>query len=74
MKQAISKEKAAAALKQEELGVPLDDIIREMGVSRETYLGWRRGYCGIAASAGMPTVEQPPDSNIHISRTQKDEE
>jgi hypothetical protein len=44
MKQAISLEKVAAALKQEELGVPLEDIIQEMGVSRETYLGWRRGH------------------------------
>lgn len=44
MKQAISMEKVAAALKQEELGVPLEDIIKEMGVSRETYLRWRQGH------------------------------
>ena len=44
MKQAISMEKVAAALKQEELGVPLEDIIKEMGVSRETYLRWRQEH------------------------------
>jgi putative transposase len=44
MKQAISLEKVAAALKQEELGVPLEDIIQEMGISRETYLDWRQGH------------------------------
>ena len=68
MKHAISKRKIAAALKQEELGVPVEDIIRELGVSRETYLSWRRGYHGAADGAAMPAGEQPPDSNIRIPR------
>ena len=67
----ISKEKAAAALKQEELGVPLEDIIRDMGVSRETYLDWRRSYRGIGADT--PAAEQPPDRNIQIPRGKEDE-
>ncbi|HEY4318757.1 MAG TPA: hypothetical protein VGN04_14250 [Herbaspirillum sp.] len=61
MKQAISKEKVAAALKQEELGVPVEDIIREMGVSRETYMSWRLSYFGIAASAGMLEMPRKPE-------------
>jgi putative transposase len=68
MKQAISREKVAAALKQEELGVPVEDIIREMGVSLETYLDWRRSF---DATADM---SQFPESNIKASRTEHDED
>ncbi|RXZ36871.1 hypothetical protein D9O50_10495 [Oxalobacteraceae bacterium CAVE-383] len=67
IKREISKDKVAAALKQEELGVPLEDIIREMGVTRETYLGWRRDFSRAAAPAGG----QPPDCNIKIPDTGK---
>jgi hypothetical protein len=69
MKQAISMEKIAAALKQEELGVPLEDIIKEMGVSRDMYLSWRAGH--IATSDLVQTIdpdEAPdpgPDSDSH---------
>ena len=57
MKQAISLEKVAAALKQEELGVPLEDIIKEMGVSRETYLGWRRGHVATTDLEKIPDAD-----------------
>jgi hypothetical protein len=68
MKQAISREKVAAALKQEELGVPVEDIIREMGVSLETYLDWRRGFDATA------DLGQIPDANIKAPRAEHDEE
>jgi hypothetical protein len=69
MKQAISMEKVAAALKQEELGVPLEDIIKEMGVSRETYLKWRAGHVAtsdlvqLADPDDDPDLDLDPDSN-----------
>ena len=69
----ISREKAAAALKQEELGVPLEDIIRELGISREAYLSWRRGYRGAAGNAAPPAAGQLPDRSIDIPGGKKDE-
>jgi putative transposase len=63
MKQSISREKVAAALKQEELGVPLEDIIRELGVTRETYLGWRRKYNAAAwAKPAFDNAAKTPQS------------
>ncbi|HWZ46759.1 MAG TPA: hypothetical protein VNX00_00890 [Herbaspirillum sp.] len=64
MKQAISMEKVAAALKQEELGVPLEDIIKEMGVSRETYLRWRQGHVATTdlEQISDPDSESDPES------------
>ncbi|MDB5991928.1 MAG: hypothetical protein JWQ10_3331 [Herbaspirillum sp.] len=53
-------EKVAAALKQEELGVPLEDIIKEMGVSRETYLRWRAGH---VATTDLEQIIDP-DSDL----------
>ena len=68
MKQVISMEKVAAALKQEELGVPLEDIIKEMGVSREMYLRWRKG--DVATS----DLEQISDPDVEIKNQRADDE
>jgi putative transposase len=68
MKQAISKEKVAAALKQEELGVPVEDIIREMGVSLETYLEWRRGY---DASVDLDQILENKIKNPRMEQDEK---
>jgi hypothetical protein len=70
MKQAISLEKVAAALKQEELGVPLEDIIQEMGVSRETYLGWRRGHVATTDLKKIPDAEADPNAEADEEKPQ----
>lgn len=44
MKRNATTEQIAAALKQEELGMPLEDVIRQAGVSEKTFLGWKRQY------------------------------
>ncbi|MES2027058.1 MAG: transposase [Pseudomonadota bacterium] len=44
MKKAITSDQIAAALKQEELGMPLKDVIRQAGVSEHTFLDWKKRY------------------------------
>jgi putative transposase len=44
MKRIVTSEQIAAALKQEELGMPLADVIRQAGVSEKTFLSWKRQY------------------------------
>ncbi|HEY4073272.1 MAG TPA: hypothetical protein VGM52_09230 [Herbaspirillum sp.] len=77
MKQAISLEKVAAALKQEELGVPVEDIIQEMGVSLETYLDWRRGHVATTdlekISDADADTDAGADSNEERPRAPDDE-
>jgi putative transposase len=44
MKRNATSDQIAAALKQEELGMPLEDVIRQAGVSEKTFLGWKKQY------------------------------
>ncbi len=49
MKRTTTSEQIAAALKQEELGLPLEDIIRQAGVSEQTFLNWKKQYGALPA-------------------------
>ncbi|MFJ7566073.1 transposase [Herminiimonas sp. NPDC097707] len=51
MKRTITSDRIAAALKQEELGMPLKDVIRQAGVSEHTFLDWKKHY---SAMPGFP--------------------
>jgi putative transposase len=44
MKRPATSAQIAAALKQEELGMPLEDVIRQAGVSKQTFLSWKEQY------------------------------
>ncbi|AMP05803.1 transposase [Collimonas pratensis] len=48
----IPVDQIAAALKQEELGMPLADVIKQAGVTERTFLEWKRKY------GGMPDYPQ----------------
>jgi putative transposase len=43
----FSSDQIAAALKQEELGIPLADVIRQAGVTERTFLNWKKQYGGL---------------------------
>lgn len=47
MKKTITSDQIAAALKQEELGIPLEDVIRQAGVSEQTFLNWKKRYTAL---------------------------
>jgi putative transposase len=51
MKKTTTSDQIAAALKQEELGMPMQDVIREAGVSEQTFLSWKKRY---SAMPGFP--------------------
>lgn len=41
-----SVEQIVAALNQAELGMPVADLVRQLGVSEQTYYRWKRPYAG----------------------------
>jgi len=45
----FSSDQIAAALKQEELGMPLVDVIRQAGITERTFLNWKKQYSGLQA-------------------------
>ena len=46
----FSEEQIAMALRQGEVGTPVAEIIRKLGVSEQTYYRWKRKYGGLGVS------------------------
>ena len=42
-----SRDRIAAALKQEELGMSVSDVIRQAGITERTFQNWKKQYGGL---------------------------
>ena len=51
-KSRFSETQIVAILKEGEAGVPVAEIVRKHGISRNTYFGWRRRYAGAGIRLG----------------------
>jgi putative transposase len=45
-----TEEQIAFALKQAEVGTPVNEVIRKMGITEQTYYRWKRKYGGLGTS------------------------
>ncbi|MDY7546943.1 transposase [Glaciimonas sp. Gout2] len=43
----LSRDRIAEALKQEELGMPVADVIRQAGITERTFQSWKKQYGGL---------------------------
>ena len=43
----FSVEQIVAVLKQAELGLPVADLIRQVGISEQTFYRWKKEYAGL---------------------------
>jgi len=43
----LSRDRIAEALKQEELGMPVADVIRQAGITERTFQLWKKQYGGL---------------------------
>jgi putative transposase len=46
-KKRFSVEQIVAVLKQAELGVPVAELIRKVGISEQTFYRWKKQYVGL---------------------------
>ena len=46
-KKRFSVEQIVAVLKQAELGLPVADLIRQVGISEQTFYRWKKQYTGL---------------------------
>ena len=46
-KKRFSIEQIVAVLKQAELGMPVTDLIRHVGISEQTFYRWKKQYAGM---------------------------
>ena len=46
-KKRLSTEQIVAALKQAEMGLAVSDLIRQLGISEQTFYRWKKQYGGL---------------------------
>ena len=62
-----SEEQIAFALKQAELGTPVDEVCRKMGISDATFYNWRKKYGGLGPSE-VRRLKQLEEENAKLKR------
>lgn len=60
-------EQIVAILKQAELGMPVADIIRQVGISEQTFYRWKKQYTGLESSE-VRELRQLKDENARLKK------
>ena len=60
-------EQIAAVLKQAELGVPVAEVIRKVGISEGTYYLWKKQYAGLGINE-LRELRQLREENGRLKR------
>ena len=63
----FSVEQIVAALKQVELGMPVADLIRRLGISEVTYYRWKKQYAGMQSDQ-VRELKQLQDENARLKK------
>jgi putative transposase len=56
-----------AVLKQAELGLPVADLIRQVGISEQTFYRWKKQYAGLASDQ-VRELKQVVEENARLKR------
>ena len=62
-----SVEQVVAALKQHELGTPVADIARKLGVAEQTFYRWKKQYGGLEPGE-VRELKQLREENTRLKR------
>lgn len=63
----FSVEQIVAVLKQAELGMPVADVIRQTGISEQTFYRWKKQYAGMQSDQ-VRELKQLQDENTRLKR------
>ena len=66
-KSRFTQEQIVAILKQAEAGVSTTELIRQHGISRNTFYNWRRKYGGLEVSDAK-RLKQLEEENLKLKR------
>lgn len=66
-KSKFTDEQIAYALKQAELGTPVAEVCRKMGISDATFYNWRTKYGGLSPSE-LRRMKQLEEENAKLKR------
>lgn len=63
----FSVEQIVAVLKQAELGMPVADLIRQVGISEQTFCRWKKQYAGMQSDQ-VRELKQLQDENARLKK------
>ena len=63
----FSVEQIVAVLKQAELGMAVADIIRQVGISEQTFCRWKKQYAGMQSDQ-VRELKQLQDENARLKK------
>ena len=63
----FSVEQIVAVLKQAELGMPVPDLIRQIGISEQTFYRWKTQYAGLQSDQ-VREFKQLQDENARLKK------
>ena len=63
----FSVEQIVAVLKQAELGMPVADLIRHVGISEQTFYRWKKQYAGLQSDQ-VREFKQLQDENSRLKK------
>ena len=66
-KKRFSAEQIVAILKQAELGIPIAELIRQVGVSEQTFYRWKKKYGGLEVDQ-VRQLKQLREENFRLKR------
>jgi putative transposase len=66
-KKRFSIEQIVAVLKQAELGLPVADLIRQVGISEQTFYRWKKQYAGLEPDQ-VRELKQVVEENARLKR------
>jgi putative transposase len=67
VKKRFSVEQIVAVLKQVELGMPVADVIRQVGISEQTFYRWKKHYAGMESDQ-VRELKQLQDENLRLKK------
>lgn len=66
-KSRYTEEQIAFALKQAELGTPVGDVCRKLGIAEQTFYRWKKQYTGMMPS-DMKKMKQLEEENAKLKK------
>ena len=66
-KKRFAAEQIVAILKQAELGIPIVELIRQVGVSEQTFYRWKKKYSGLEVDQ-VRQLKQIREENARLKR------
>jgi putative transposase len=66
-KKRFAAEQIVAILKQADLGIPVAELIRQVGVSEQTFYRWKKKYAGLEVDQ-VRQLKQMREENARLKR------